>query len=260
MKRICSYIFSSYARSYHDDVWPSLPYTDGDREFDLLRSIECRYCGASMETVLVPDPTATSREALVCGVCGYWFLQRKVVGSQDNVDIGLTIGEARHYDIDELDIPIADLRRYLRAKPNDVAHVNPFAFEKLVANCVRSAFGSCDVIEIGGVKDRGVDLKLIQSDGVTFLIQVKRRSDLSRKEGVKVVRELNGVLFREGVTKGIIVTTASDFTQAAKDETKIRTKTKERYQVELLAFKDFVGMLMLPDIEPYEPWLKHLKR
>ena len=83
---------------------------------------------------------------------------------------------------------------------------------------------------------------------------------MHRKEGVRVVRELNGVLFREGETKGIIVTTAKDFTKAAKDETVIKTETKERYQVKLLAFEDFVKMLMLPDIEPYEPWKKHLKR
>ncbi len=136
MKRICSYTFSSYTSSYRNDVWPSLPYTEGDREFDLLRSSVCRYCGARMEAIAIHDPTATLREACVCSVCGYWFIQRKVVSGQDNIDIGLTIGEARHYDIDELEIPISDLRRYLRTNPDDVAHVNPFAFEKLVADCV----------------------------------------------------------------------------------------------------------------------------
>jgi hypothetical protein len=259
MKEICSYTFASRTRSYRDDVWPSLPYTDEDREIDLLRAHNCRYCGEILKFTDVPDSTATSRSAYLCSVCGYWFVERQVVGGQDNIDIGLTIGEAYHYAIDELEIPVSDLRRYLRLNPDDVAHINPFAFERLVADCVKSAFGPCEVIQIGGVKDKGIDLKLVQNDSTTFLIQVKRRSDLSRKEGVKVVRELNGVLFREGKTKGMIITTAVDFTKAAKDETKVYTKTKDRYEMELLCFDDFVAMLMLPDAVLYEPWNKHLQ-
>src|SRR5205085_2440194 len=94
-----------------------------------------------------------------------------------------------------------------------------------------------------------------QSDKEPLLIQVKRRSDPSRLEGVQVVRELNGVLFREGTARGMIVTTRKGFSNNAHREVNAATGTTDRYEMHLVAFDDIVGMLQLPDPEPYEPWL-----
>ncbi len=151
-------------------------------------------------------------------------------------------------------MPIYDLRRHLRIHNIDLANVNPTIFEKLMGDCIRSAFGPCEVIHVGGTADGGIDLKLVQNDKTTFLVQVKRRSNLSRHEGVQVVRELNGVLFREGAAKGMVITTAAGFTKAALEETKVKTPTKVQYDMRLLAFNDIVEMLNLPSPDPYEPW------
>ncbi len=75
---------------------------------------------------------------------------------------------------------------------------------------------------------------------------------------MRAVRELNGVLFREGMAKGIIVTTAKTFTSAARRESIVRTPTAERYQMKLLAFDDVVSMFRLPRQSPYRPWERAL--
>ena len=114
--------------------------------------------------------------------------------------------------------------------PRHMAHVDPRAFEKLMQDCLRSAYGPCEVTHLGCTGDGGVDLKLTRNDLGTFLVQVKRRTHLGRNEGVSVVRELNGVLFREGRAKGMVITTAKDFTKAAREEAHVKTPTDEEYE------------------------------
>ncbi len=73
-------------------------------------------------------------------------------------------------------------------------------------------------------------------------------------EGVQVIRQMNGVLFPEGRARGIVITTASNFTKGAVREASTRTSTNEQYEMKLLSFPDIVSMLRLPSVEPYEPW------
>jgi hypothetical protein len=47
--------------------------------------------------------------------------------------------------------------------------------------------GDCEVVHLGGRKDGGIDIKAVRGDGRTTLIQVKRRSDFGRREGVQVI-------------------------------------------------------------------------
>jgi restriction system protein len=259
MRRVCSYTYAAKKSQYRDDVWPSMPRTDIDDEIDRLSSETCPFCHGELGELNLFDEMHEYERAATCNFCGWWRLRHVVVGGQDNCSISLAIGEACHYDVDSLEVPIQDLRRHLKTHNVDLANVNPTVFEKLMGDCVRSAFGPCEVVHVGGTGDGGVDLNLIQNDKTTFLVQVKRRSNLSKHEGVQVVRELNGVLFREGAAKGMIITTASGFTKAAFQETMIKTPTKSRYEMLLLAFNDIIEMLNLPSPVPYEPWQKYRK-
>lgn len=75
---------------------------------------------------------------------------------------------------------------------------------------------------------------------------------------MRVVRELNGVLFREGLSKGMVVTTARGYSPAARRETAVKTETSETYEMELLSFDDIVGMLRINRPSPYEPWMTYI--
>lgn len=83
-------------------------------------------------------------------------------------------------------------------------------FERLVGEVYRRQ--GYRVVETGGGgADGGIDLKLIK-DGETWLVQCKRWRQ--EKVGVKVARELFGVVAAEKATGGILITT-SGFTPDA---------------------------------------------
>ncbi|MDB6105299.1 MAG: restriction endonuclease [Gammaproteobacteria bacterium] len=86
-------------------------------------------------------------------------------------------------------------------------------FSKLPARpCVPSA----DIVHLGKHSgDDGVDIKLVMSDTSSVLVQVKRRCDLTSREGVDTVRKLNGVLVWNNQPRGILVTTAKSYTPGA---------------------------------------------
>lgn len=194
-----------------------------------------------------------------CGECGFWHSREHWDCVTTNVLLHTyNVGVVKSYSIDDKDVPLHALRSFLKRHPDNVAHTHPTAFEKLMADCLRDEYAPCEVVHIGSVGDRGIDIKLVTSDKEVFLIQVKRRTDISAKESVQAVRELNGVLFREGVPRGMVITTARAFTRAAQTEMQIKTFTRERYVMELRPFSDVVRMLNIRTMHSYQPWLDHI--
>lgn len=196
-----------------------------------------------------------------CGNCGWWKAQQTSgTGMFGNYFIPSIHGIAQTYTASDINVPIMELRKFLSKQPNYLSEINPTVFERLMADCFRLNYAPCEVIHLGGTADGGVDLKLVLGNGTRYLIQVKRRANLSSTEGVKVVRELNGVLFREGCAKGMVVTTASKYSPAAHKETNIKTPTDESYEMKLLTFDDVVTMLNIKPTALYEPWESHLSK
>lgn len=198
------------------------------------------------------------KHLFVCGHCGWWQLISGGGG------YGLKTckthrGLLNKYPLDSLDAPLSELREYLRRHPSDVAYVNPTAFERLMGDCLRDKYDPCEVLHVGGTADGGIDLILIKLDEGPRLVQVKRCGDLTSSEGVKVVRELNGVLFRDNIAKGMIITTASRFTKPALDETSIWTPTGQTYDMDLLSYSDVVELFDVKPRQPHHPWLRFLK-
>lgn len=208
-------------------------------------------------------PEGTYARVIFCDSCGFWFSDEQwsidYENGPDDALVRLSLGSLKRYELDEKTIAIPALRQYLSRHPEHVAHTDPTAFEKLMADCLRDEFAPCEVTHLGQTADGGVDIKLVTSDREVWLVQVKRRANITANESVKVVRELNGVLFREGLAKGIIITSAQGFTRSARQERVIKTPIQGQYEIQLRSFGDVCKMLRLPTkFTPYQPWRSHL--
>jgi hypothetical protein len=229
---------------------------------------DCFYCKSPM--LLVSDKRESfnassdpcyydagdlAKDVFECGQCGWWAFHGSVStrctggdGAEPNSRSyeRILCGVAQAYDIGEESVPLDLLRCWLQKHPEHLAHLNPHAFERLMADCFKDCYPAAEVVHLGRhSKDGGVDIKLVMTDESSVLVQVKRRSDLTRSEGVSAVRQLNGVLLHEGVARGIVVTTAKQFTDYARQESMPRTPPLDRYRVDLLAFDDVVNLLKL---------------
>lgn len=74
-------------------------------------------------------------------------------------------------------------------------------------------------------------------------IQVKRRASDETTESVKVVRELFGVLFRDGFRDAAVVTTAKSFTRDAKREVDLVLKQGKCDRFELIDCDRFINLI-----------------
>jgi len=255
---LCSYTEASSQAYIFDE---RDPYQAATAEYFDLSTHLCPYC-AFLLTDLGDDISApdSAVELRTCRQCGWWVAGYSFVSSNGNRVLKNQFrGEAKHYNVSDLDAPLEDLRRFLAQHPEYLGEVHHRKFELLIADCLKVAFGAADVAHTGGTADGGIDLLMAVTADETYLVQVKRRKDLSSREGVQVVRELNGVLFRENVSRGLIVTTASDYTEAAKLEAHVKTPTQRAYVMKLLRLDDVVQMLRLPRPIPYEPWTPYLR-
>ena len=77
----------------------------------------------------------------------------------------LAYGKMKEFDISATDTSLEDLRAWLSKHPDHVYHVDPFKFEELLVQCLKSGGQYAEVRKIGGRKDRGVDILLIDTGG-----------------------------------------------------------------------------------------------
>ncbi len=253
MSQLLSYRSAEDLSVRWDDTWPARPsYSKTDRFF----MDNCPFCDRTLDSRTLETWGLHARTLAWCAYCGWWRLKRTRVLGPDVCEIDATVGVAKRYDVSDPEVPIQELRRFLRRNPLHAAHTHPTAFERLVCDCLASAFPGSEIVHVGGVADGGIDAYMLIHDR-EYLVQVKRRSDLDSVESVKVVRELNGVLFREGKARGIVVSTAGRFSSSARTEANISTPLSETYEMRLLAFGDFVSMLQLPGRHEPEPWRAH---
>lgn len=269
---LCTYVESKFVNSslghWRPDEEPYIKFYESDTR---RRLAKCAFCRGPMQTVVSEkwrgeinrDSVFTKLEVRLCRICGWWLLTgtAPMIGPEGGMlDQKQLIGLAKRYKISAFDAPLEELRRFLEKHPENLAHVNPTRFEMLLRDCIEDAYAPCKVFHVGGTGDGGIDLKMVTLDEEEYLIQVKRRSDLTKREGVRVVRELNGVLFRENRAKGIIVTTAKGFTKAAEKERQVKTPTEQRYEMQLLSYSDILNMLNSRRVAAPNPWDKDLEQ
>ena len=216
-----------YLCSYQDGTIFRKKIGLGAIHFRYLES-SCIHCLLDMKKT----PYFDSETLYECVHCGWWVYDYRYETTDEKEQrLGIQLeaaADVKHYKISDESAPIVELRKYLMNHPKRIAQINPCKFELLMQDVMKDHFSECEVIHVGGTGDMGVDLKLVRNDLETILVQIKRREDLSSNEGVKVVRELNGVLFREGLAQGMVVTTRKGFTKGAIKEIELTSKNIER--------------------------------
>jgi hypothetical protein len=197
----------------------------------------------------------------LCPGCGWWYVTHLHEETGDIIDDVHNFSHAyatmRRYDPYAIDTPLALARDYLARNQHRLARFDPYRFEELLTECLREVFGDADIVKLGGRKDGGIDIKAVRTGGDTTLIQVKRRADFSKREGVRAVRELHGVMLRDGVPRGMVITTARDFTRQAREEVARAGRHLEHYSMELLPLADVMALLGPPRACASSPWAAH---
>lgn len=226
------------------------------------------------------DNTTFCQEAFSCPYCGWWKMPvkhtsyqyvnnserqeirwgRKIgkYGLQENISLEiLAFGIMKEFEISGSDAPLLELRKWLARHPEHITNVDPIKFEELIYQCFRDQKGENEVIRVGGRKDKGIDLILVNCSDDRILVQIKRREDNNRLEGVDVVRQLNGVLLREGIPTGMVVTTARGFTRDAIAEATFKSYGRfSRHRVDLLSFEHVKELIVSTCGNDYSPWLR----
>ena len=253
MPTICSYVYPKVGHQVEDNVYRHTGLGGVYYPEYFTKGDVCQFCGTALE-----DIHYKTQPVSVCWHCGWWHFAAEVITELwqpwGYSDYYFGRGIAKYFNISSMDVPLEDLRKYLVKHPHNVAHTHYTRFEQLMADCLKSAYRDAEVMHVGGVGDGGIDLILVTSCGDRYLVQVKRRKLLDRNEGVKAVRELNGVLFRESRAKGMLISTAAAFTKSAIDEAEGTGKSHADYEMVFLAFPEVVDLLNLPRLDPYTPW------
>jgi hypothetical protein len=225
----------------------------------------CPYCSARLESLSGRDPydnetfhtntdvggiaSETFRERYACPRCNWWGIllgdRRRDEGHAVDVSYHVS-GVLKRFSVSDPDSCLDDLVSWIKRHNQAVTEIDPFKFEHLVRDCLRNRYPECEVRLVGGRKDRGVDIYLARSNTNPVLIQVKRRSNIDKNESVNTVRALNGVLLREGIPSGAVITTAKSFSNEALKEAQIKYSEGspfERYSMDLIAYDEVIEMI-----------------
>lgn len=260
--------------------WPtystdgSVPYEERLRRliFESKRP-RCPFCGSPLRSERWSVPYGSWPETLLgrlfpvardvlrglaCLQCGWWVLGRMFWDADPFsfvIDHEFAVGVHSVVDVADYDGPIDGLRTHLSRHPEKLTSLSPQQFERLVAACLRDAFPNAMVHHVGGTGDRGIDILIAHGGRRPAVVQVKRRGSLGASEGVQVVRELHGVMYRDGLSRGIVVSTAGRYTRGAIAEVEgVRQHLLRRYDTLLLTRHDFAELLLVTDVVRPRPW------
>lgn len=227
----------------------------------------CKYCDGPMRLVFEVEPPepvsfAYSPHTLwSCGSCGWWFEhQTKELDVGPAPRSGLharaerTVRTAilRSYPVASLDVPIAALRRALLEDANLAYSMHPRKMED-IAGQVLGDHLDCDVVHVGGTRDGGIDLLLVDGDEQR-VVQVKRRQRGDKVEGVALIREFLGAMLLGQHSKGTIVSTAAHFTRGAREAASRSVRLGLVDSMDLVDFERFVDIMHLAGSSDPLPW------
>ncbi len=233
----------------------------------LLRLQNCPYCRGLLEA---HDFSGTSSMAATrCKQCNWWVLRKhlwrragRVLGSGPCGLYGSTSwslvknriheGIVHSFDVSLLERPVLKLREHIHKRELDLRSISPKELEVVVGSVLRDHL-DCRVRHVGGPGDEGIDLLLVQGK-TTYAVQVKRRMNTKKAEGVAVVRDLLGSLVLGKLKRGIVVSTAQRFSTAA-EHAAARTAFK-------ISLFDYDMLMELVDLtsSPDPPWQFLLKK
>ena len=237
------------------DIWLSHEPLESLLEKSLTHG-HCVWCQGVMDVGTTPPTEVADGSAwrwlytyARCPGCGWWVVRHEenhVLGDFVEPHTSYAYALLAEFDVSALDVPIELARDFLARHPSHIAHFDPYRFEALIRSCLRDRYPGAEVIALGGRRDRGIDLKVVTTDEGPILVQVKHRSlNLTGPEGVEVVRSLHGVMLREGVFRGAVLSAAPRFTRGAHMEVAMVAERVESYTMDLLPFDDIVHLLQI---------------
>jgi HJR/Mrr/RecB family endonuclease len=144
----------------------------------------------------------------------------------------------------------AELAQWIRRHPRAWDTMPPRRLETFVSDVFRANVSDAEVVHVGGTSDGGVDIVLVQNDAAKWLIQVKRRSDGSKGEGVSTIRNLLGAMLLHPSRYGIVVSTADHFTFQARQA--VNTASGSGRVIKLV--DRGILDLMTDSLLPVDPW------
>jgi len=188
-----------------------------DKHLRRFRARKCAYC-RSQDAHYAEQHQRL--EVAICRRCGWWSARKQWAHlSMDGMHCyqsfrAVVRGKLRVFDTAEQDTPYQKAVEHLALGHARIAETHPRHVEQLVTDMLREAL-PCKLELTKQSKDGGYDILGFESEGGPFLVEVKR---YQRPVGVEVIRELTGVLFREGMSRGLVVSAASGFTSGARQE------------------------------------------
>jgi len=198
---------SSHSFGYNTEIAGKYPLKK------LEQGAECLYCGNRMRELVNEHlryqrscdyeilKTSLSEMLYVCSSCGWWIGRSyKSMDQRDNryqIRTDYAYGVCRKYETGLPKTAIVALESWLTDHPNYVA--GSAAFGKSVSDCLKDAYAPCEVKYVGAGRDDDIEIIMIRDDSQAYLIRVQGR------KSIRPVRELSGVLFRDGFLDGIVI-------------------------------------------------------
>lgn len=239
----------------------------------LFRSNICRYCKSGLSKRLDREQRfdggvryghaiylSFTQTALVCPSCGWWVLfgdRDDIDGENYATDSLLFEGILKRFELTDKEVPMNELRKYLRRNITGIRHINPTAFERLICDVYRD-FYDCEARHVGGPGDNGVDVFAVINDE-PHLIQAKRRGRLGHIESAALVRELVGTVILNDARKGHLVTSAAGFSKQAISLSQSKALKRFQIEIQLKSRDDIYNMIRISDRKLEDMWETHLR-
>ncbi|HEX4964632.1 MAG TPA: restriction endonuclease [Thermoanaerobaculia bacterium] len=192
-------------------------YSDDPHEIQpsWVTPAECIFCHTLMNTKSVDLWEEEHRQIVTCPSCGWWSIRglgytypglggRPSNHWRRDLDVHGAVGALKRLDLSDIEVPISEVRSFLRARYEQRLSIHPRLFEETVASVFKSLGFSAKTTGYSG--DGGIDVVLDGPNGTTIGVQVKRWKSTIQ---VFQIREFLGALALTGHTRGVFVTTSS---------------------------------------------------
>jgi hypothetical protein len=214
----------------------------------------CAICRSPMTQVSEIEDEAL----LLCAECGYWGGRGFRDWNSHLHIIPMRGVVGRYQPIANLDDASTNyLVSHLRRFPERMFGVTPFRAEKFVADLLAD-YLDCEVYQLGGRKDGGVDAFVLANDKIRTIVQIKWRETTDGTESVRTIREVAGTLLARGVPNGIIISTRDHFSGDAKKEAKLISgrfvNGFGRLDLELYDYHRILDMLAISNSKLSDRW------
>jgi restriction system protein len=209
------------------------------------------------------DPGVSETYELIVKACecGWWNILRTGKGDLDidynssSVKPLMCNAILKTYDVKTYDVPLEIIRNEIKKRPSIIHLLDRRKLEDLVGSVLNDFIGNCKVYSCGYVKDAGIDLLIVEAD-TTLAIQVRGRYYEEKTEPVYLIREFLGATLLKGYKECIYVTTAHDFSKAAKDTADIAISRGLVNRFELINKDRFLQILNSVKQADVKPWQK----